>query len=30
MVNFDDSLLTMDKENVLEIKDISEIINEVI
>ncbi len=29
MVNFDDSLLTMNKEDVLEIKDITEIINEV-
>jgi len=30
MLNFDDSLLTMQKEDVLEIKDISEIVNEVI
>ncbi len=30
MVNFDDSVLTMNKESALEIKDISEIINEVI
>lgn len=30
MVNYDDSVLTMNKEDVLEVKDISEIINEVI
>ncbi len=30
MVNYDDSVLTMNKEDVLEIKDISEIISEVI
>jgi len=30
MLNFDDSLLTMQKENVLAIKDIAEIVNEVI
>jgi Fe-S oxidoreductase len=30
MLNFDDSILTMQKEDVLEIKDISEIVNEVI
>ena len=29
MLNFDDSLLTMDKEDVLEIRDISELVNEV-
>jgi hypothetical protein len=30
MLNFDDSLLTMQKEDVLAIKDISEIVNEVL
>jgi len=30
MLNFDDSLLTMDKEDLLEIRDISELVNEVI
>ena len=30
MLNFDDSLLTMGKEDVLEIRDISEVVNEVI
>ncbi len=30
MLNFDDSLLTMQKEDVLEIRDISELVNKVI
>ena len=30
LLNFDDSLLTMDKEGLLEIKDISELVKEVI
>ena len=30
LLNFDDSLLTLDKEGLLEIRDISELVNEVI